>query len=167
VVTRQSRQNLRGFTLIELIVVILVLMILAAIFLPRFLNQRACAHVGNEPSQYVGSLARSQQAFYLEESRFARSFSELNPNLNQAYYSSSKNYNYSIEVHDETTFIYGKAKHPSMKSYVSGVFVQKDQKELTTRSIICVALKPGLQPISTPTNSITCGGSTTKAFPDC
>jgi type II secretory pathway pseudopilin PulG len=164
-VTRRRGGNLGGFTLIELIVAILILMVLAAIFLPRFLNQRACAHVGNEPSQHVGSLARSQQAFYLEESRFAKSLSELK--LDQSYYSSSENFNYLIEVHDEKTFIYGKAKHSSMKSYVSGVFVQKDQKELTTISIICVALKPGLQPIATPTNSTTCGESTTKAFPDC
>jgi hypothetical protein len=139
-------------------------MVLAAIFLPRFLNQRACAHVGNESAQHVGSLARSQQAFYLEESRFAKSLSELK--LDQSY-SSSENYNYSIEVHEEKAFIYGKPKHPSMKSYVSGVFVQKDQKEITTISIICVALKPGLQPIATPTNSTTCGESTTKAFRDC
>jgi type IV pilus assembly protein PilA len=167
IMTRRRGKNLYGFTFIELAVVILILMVLAAIFLPGFLNQRACAHVGNEASQYVGSLAQAQQAFYLEESRFAKLFSELSPTLHQAYYSRSKNYNYSIEVHHEKTFIYGKAKHPLMKSYVSGVFVQKDQKELTTRSIICVALKPGLQPISTPTNSITCGESTTKALRDC
>jgi type IV pilus assembly protein PilA len=150
--------------LIELLVVILVLMVLAAIFLPRFLNQKTCAYRRIEPSQYVRSIARSQQAFYLEESRFAKSFSELK--LNQAYYSSSKHYDYSIEVHDEKTFIYGKTKHPSMKSYVSGVFVQKDQKELTTGSINCVALNPGLQSIASPINLTTCGQST-KVFPDC
>ena len=60
-----------GFTLVEMLVVILVIGILSAIALPSFLNQTAKARQA-EGSAYVGSVNRAQQAHYMENAAFAQ-----------------------------------------------------------------------------------------------
>ncbi len=60
-----------GFTLVEMLVVILVIGILSAIALPSFLNQTAKARQA-EGSAYVGSVNRAQQAHYMENATFAQ-----------------------------------------------------------------------------------------------
>lgn len=71
-----NKRGEEGFTLIELLVVIIIIGILAAIALPSFLNQAAKARQ-SEGSTYVGTLNRSQQAFYVENARFAKDMTEL------------------------------------------------------------------------------------------
>jgi type IV pilus assembly protein PilA len=65
-----------GFTLIELIVVIVILGILSAIAVPTAFNQVAKAR-RTEATVNLNAYTKYQQAFFLENSKFATSFSEL------------------------------------------------------------------------------------------
>ena len=81
----------KGFTLIELLVVIIIIGILAAIALPSFLNQAAKARQ-SEAKTYVGSLNRSQQAYYLEKQEFAPNLTTLAVGIAQT----TANYVYGV-----------------------------------------------------------------------
>ena len=60
----QRRQD-KGFRLIELLVVIIIIGILSAIALPAFLNQANKAKQ-SEAKQYIASINKGQQAYYAE-----------------------------------------------------------------------------------------------------
>ena len=66
----------RGFTLIELMVVIVIGGILSAIALPTVLNQVNKAKE-SEARLYVGSVNKAQQAYFMEKSRFSDSIDKL------------------------------------------------------------------------------------------
>jgi len=70
------KQQDEGFTLLELLVVIIIIGILCAIALPSFLNQANKAKQ-SEAKTYVSALNRGQQAYYLENNRFANSVPEV------------------------------------------------------------------------------------------
>ncbi|MGA1601802.1 MAG: type IV pilin protein [Prochlorothrix sp.] len=82
-----------GFTLIELPVVIIIIGVLSAIALPSFLNQANKARE-SEGKQYIGSMNRAQQAYFLERQRFTSSMS----NLGLGIQTSTSNYSYSLHV---------------------------------------------------------------------
>ncbi len=71
----QKKQD-QGFTLTELLIVIIIIGILYAIALPSFLNQ---ANKGkqSEAKVYVGSLNEGQQAYFLENGRFAANVAQM------------------------------------------------------------------------------------------
>jgi type IV pilus assembly protein PilA len=107
----------------------------------------------------VGTLARYQQAFFFEHERFALSIAELNyPGKTD-----TKDYAYSLKTAGNKTFLYGKTKVSTLKSYASGVFMGKSaDNELATERIICIANQPGTQQIMPPIDAHTCGTGTTK-----
>ncbi|HEY9738697.1 MAG TPA: type IV pilin-like G/H family protein [Trichocoleus sp.] len=69
-----------GFTLIEMLVVIIIVAILAAIALPAFINQARRAQQG-EALTYIGAINRAQQAYRLDSITFADSIDRLNIGL--------------------------------------------------------------------------------------
>jgi type IV pilus assembly protein PilA len=154
VLNRKKSQQIPGFTWIELLVVMVIIGILAAIVLPSFLNSGRCCKCGSGVQQYVGSLARAQQVFLLEKKHFASSMAELG----QPGSSDPSNYSYSIANHKTKAFVFGKSQKP-LESYVAGVFVNLMEKNTST-AIVCKAKEPGRQPIAPPIDANTCGEGT-------
>ena len=70
------KQSEKGFTLVELLVVIIIIGILAAIALPNFLNQGAKAKQ-TEAKQNIGLMNRTQTAYRSETQSFASAFDIL------------------------------------------------------------------------------------------
>jgi type IV pilus assembly protein PilA len=66
----------QGFTLIEILVVVVILGVLASIALPSFLSQAARSKQARA-LVYIGLVNRAQQAFFVENDRFATSTAEL------------------------------------------------------------------------------------------
>lgn len=62
-------KNKKGFTLIELMIVVAIIGILAAIAIPNFLNYQ-CKSKQGEAKQNLGSLAKNEEAYRTEYDTF-------------------------------------------------------------------------------------------------
>lgn len=115
---------------------------LIGLSIPSFFNQADLARE-SEGRQYVGSLNRAQQAYYLDEQKF----SENIPDLGLGIQTETSNYFYSIEITDDAVFNYGIARNKDTYSYVGAVVtlplteVNSDavSDEITTVAILCQA----------------------------
>jgi len=136
----QKKQD-QGFTLIELLVVIIIIGILSAIALPSFLNQANKAKE-SEAKQYVGSMNRQQQAYYLEKSAFTTEFSTLGLGIA----TQTTNYTYDIQSADTdvNAFNLGDPNNTNnLRAYVGGATVGKlDTGETTTLALLCQSEDP-------------------------
>jgi type IV pilus assembly protein PilA len=140
----KREESEKGFTLIELLVVIIIIGILSAIALPSFLNQANKAKQ-SEAKQYVGSMNRSQQAYYLEKN----SFTDVIGDLGLGIRTETQNYQYSITREAEGSTVV--TNHASivkegapLKAYVGGVSVGlvAVTSEATTLAVLCEGKKP-------------------------
>lgn len=165
----------KGFSLIELLVVIIVIGILSAIALPSFLNQANKAKE-SEAKTYVGSMNRAQQAYYIEKSSFATGVTQLGLGIS----TQTENYTYSIQGDPENKIISISIATPkgetidcvislvpfprivfcdltnaSLSGYVGGVKVgETDTGEATTIGVLCQELiNSSSVPPTTPTAS--------------
>ena len=75
---RKNRQQL-GFTLVELLVVVIIIGILSAIGLPNFINQVGKARQ-TEAKNNLGAIGRAQQAYHFEHKTFASTMAQLSAN---------------------------------------------------------------------------------------
>jgi prepilin-type N-terminal cleavage/methylation domain-containing protein len=144
----QKKQD-KGFTLIELLVVIIIIGILSAIALPSFLNQANKAKE-SESKQYIGSINRTQQAYYLEKNRFSSDISLLGVGIR----TQTTNYKYTISGASNTGVTQfstaidstGAVNTVNLRVHTGGVKVgltaAAGSGEATTLAILCQSARP-------------------------
>jgi type IV pilus assembly protein PilA len=140
------KQNDRGFTLVELLVVVIIIGILAAIALPNFLNQSAKAKQ-TEARQNIGMINRVQNVYRFQNDVFASTFDLLAIGTLQGNTgnTSTTNYSYVLLAGNETTSTSGQAIDPGLRGYIGGT---GRYTNTTTQSVIatvvCEAIVPGI-----------------------
>lgn len=152
----------RGFTLLELTVVLVMGGILAAIALPTLMNQASKAKQA-EAKTYVGSLNHGQQAYFLEHSSFTNDLGALGIGLR----TKSANYRYSIVVEDEAANLasaggtanlaavhHAEALSPGLKPYVGmAAVIETSVGDKLIGTVICEADQPAKGKAAEPTYS--------------
>jgi type IV pilus assembly protein PilA len=74
-----------GFTLIEILVVVIIAGVLAAVSLPNFMSQIGKARQ-TEAKMYLSSLGMAQQAYFFEHQTFSNSIEALEVTFKEGYY---------------------------------------------------------------------------------
>ena len=151
------KQSEKGFTLVELLVVIIIIGILAAIALPNFLNQGAKAKQ-TEAKQNIGLINRSQTAFRSENQAFASSFDILGIGTltGSTGAASTSNYSYTLTGGTDSTTTIATARDGALKAYSGGNGrFTNSASQSTIASVLCEATTPGVTAASAPTTSAT------------
>lgn len=70
------RKSGKGFTLIEILIVVIILAILAALMIPRYLNQSERGIV-SEGVRMLDAIRQAEQAFFLENTAYTDTLTDL------------------------------------------------------------------------------------------
>jgi type IV pilus assembly protein PilA len=154
------KQSEKGFTLVELLVVIIIIGILTAIALPNFLNQTAKGKQ-TEAKQNVNLINKTQNAYRLENSAFATTFDILAVGslTGTAGTADTSLYTYTLSGLVPTTTIVATPKDAALKGYSgAGVLSNNAANQSIIGFIACETLVPGLTaPVQAA--SVTCDAS--------
>jgi type IV pilus assembly protein PilA len=152
----------QGFTLVELLVVIIIIGILAAIALPNFLNQGAKAKQ-TEARENIGMTNRIQSLYRAENNTFASTFDQLalGPLAGATATASTINYSYTLSGTNENATLIATARDTALKAYSGGNnrYTNTDSKSVIT-AVVCEATTPGTTGAVAPTVTSTTSGPT-------
>lgn len=136
-----------GFTLIELIVVVVIIGLLSTIALPSFLNQADRARQAEGQSN-IGAINRAQQAYKLEEGGFASTIPDLKIGIQD-----TENYDYEITTPNPNQQTIATATPLKNQGGVAGrVYVQLGQ----TYPVLCVGESNVVPNVSAVTSNANC-----------
>jgi type IV pilus assembly protein PilA len=158
-------KNDEGFTLVELLVVIILIGILGAIALPNFLNQDVKAKQ-SESKQNIALVNKSQNSYRAENKNFASSFNVLAiGSISGESTGSTVHYSYTIAGGVETATVFSAPIDAALKAHSGGVTrFSNTQSQGVIGTVICEVKATGLAaavPIMTSTTSApTCDSST-------
>ncbi len=95
----------------------------------------------SEAKQYIGSMNRAQQAYFLEESKFTDTIAELGLGIS----TETENYTYSSYATPLSAINHAVSHKSKMKGYVGAIFLGDATAtgEMTTFAILCEAESPG------------------------
>lgn len=149
--------NNTGYTLIELLIVVIIIGILSAITLPSFLNQTSKARE-TEPIQNLKYILNRQQEYYQENGgRFASTWDELSTGLPQE----SSSYNYSLFEAEQSTGVIINSRNEDLNSFLGGIKATNIRGQPKFLVIQCRSIKRGdiLKPESLliGKNQVLCG----------
>jgi type IV pilus assembly protein PilA len=166
-----KKKGEKGFTLVELLVVIVIIGILTAIALPSFLNQTAKAKQA-EAKQKISSILKTQQSFRTENPTFATAIDDLALGKLEGA-STAPVYTYSLSGGTATEVgALATTTDVSVKSYsglvaIKNVVSSDGTNNKVWNSVICEAKDPGATPAALPTVTGTaepaCAGTTVVA----
>ena len=151
------KQSAQGFTLVELLVVIIIIGILAAIALPNFLSQGAKAKQ-SEAKQNIGITNRYQTVYRYQNQQFASNFDLLSIGTLASATGNAvtREYNYTLTSATDSATMTATARDSALKAYsgANGLYTNVADKSVIT-SIMCEAILPGTTTAVAPTISAT------------
>lgn len=103
-----------------------------------------------EGRQNLGAMSRSQQAYYLENSKFATTIEELGIGINPE----TENYRYQVLPQgnqNQSVMMTAQAKRLRLRSYTGAVFVVKNNGENLMVTLFCETDEPSSTPPAMPT----------------
>jgi type IV pilus assembly protein PilA len=158
-----KKKGEQGFTLVELLVVIVIIGILTAIALPSFLNQTAKAKQV-EAKTNMNSMNKIQQAFRIENATFSNNFGDLA--LGRLVGGNNPAYAYTIPTATAAAFNgLATTNDAALKSYSNAVTVATvagggGVTNSQWDSIVCEAVTPAAAAVAAPTDGNNCAGGT-------